>query len=77
MVITATEFRTNFGKYLDMVSANEEVYITKNGKMIAKVVNPNISAVDALSGILAGKLPEDFDMNMMREERLTKYALDD
>lgn len=77
MVITATEFRTNFGKYLDMVSANEEVYITKNGKMIAKVVNPNISAVDALSGILAGKLPEDFDMNMMRKERLTKYALDD
>lgn len=77
MVITATEFKTNFGKYLDMVSANEEVYITKNGKMIAKVVNPNISAVDALSGILAGKLPEDFDMNMMREERLTKYALDD
>ncbi len=77
MVITATEFKTNFGKYLDMVSANEDVYITKNGKMVAKMVNPNVSAVDTLSGLLAGKLPEDFDKKMMREERLTKYALDD
>lgn len=77
MVITATEFKTNFGKYLDIVSSNEDVYITKNGKMIAKMVNPNVSAVDTLSGILAGKLPKDFDVKMMREERLEKYALDD
>lgn len=77
MIVTATEFKMNLGKYLDMVTTNEDVYITKNGKMIAKMVNPNVSAVDSLSGILAGKMPEDFDRKTMREERLAKYALDD
>lgn len=77
MIVTATEFKMNLGKYLDMVTSNEDVYITKNGKMIAKMVNPNVSAVDSLSGILAGKMPEDFDRKTMREERLVKYALDD
>ncbi len=77
MIVTATEFKMNLGKYLDMVTSNEDVYITKNGKMIAKMVNPNVSAVDSLSGILAGKMPEDFDRKTMREGRLAKYALDD
>ncbi len=29
-------------------------YITRNGKTIAKVVNPQISAVDSIRGLLAG-----------------------
>ena len=57
--------------------AKEDIFITKNGKTIAKVSNPNISAVDALSGLLAGKLPDSFDARTLREERLRKYALDD
>lgn len=73
MVVTATEFKLNFGKYLALL-ANEDIFITKNGKTIAKVSNPNVSAVDALSGLLAGKLPDDYDANMLREERLRKYA---
>ena len=32
MVVTATEFKTNFGKYLDLI-AHEDIFITKNGKM--------------------------------------------
>ena len=31
MIVTATEFKSNLGKYLDMV-ATQDVYITKNGK---------------------------------------------
>ena len=76
MVVTATEFKVNFGKYLSML-ASEDIFITKNGKMVAKVSNPNISAVDAISGILAGKLPPDYDAKALREERLGRYALDD
>ena len=76
MVVTATEFKVNFGKYLSLL-ATEDIFITKNGKMIAKVSNPNISAVDAISGILAGRLPADYDARALREERLRKYALDD
>jgi len=76
MVVTATDFKVNFGKYLGML-ATEDIFITKNGKMIAKVSNPNVSAVDAISGLLAGKIPDSYDTKMLREERLRKYALDD
>ena len=38
MTITATEFKANFGKYIDMV-AEEEFFITKNGRIITKVIN--------------------------------------
>lgn len=76
MIVTATEFKTNFGKYLDMLHS-EDIFITRNGKTIAKMVNPNVSAVDSISGLLAGKLPDDFNSKILREERLEKYAIDD
>lgn len=76
MIVTATEFKTNFGKYLDMLPS-EDIYITRNGKTIAKLVNPNVSAVDSISGLLAGKLPDNFDVKALREERLDKYEIDD
>ena len=65
MMVTATEFKMNLGKYLDMV-AKEDVLITKNGKTIAKMVNPNVSAVDSLRWLLKGA---DVDLQEMREER--------
>lgn len=78
MIITATEFKTNFGKYLEMISlSQEDIFITKNGKTIAKVSNPQISAVDKISGVLAGLVPDDFDSSDIRKERLEKYEADD
>ena len=52
MQITATELKLNFGKYLNLV-LTEDMWITRNGKMIAKMVNPNVPSVDAISGVLA------------------------
>lgn len=74
MVVTATEFKTNFGKYLEM-AAKEDIFITRNGKTIAKVVNPQISAVDSLRGILKNA-PSDINRDLLREERLSKYEDD-
>lgn len=34
MIITATEFKTNLGKYLEM-AASQDIFITKNGKSTA------------------------------------------
>ena len=34
MTVTATEFKTNMGRYLNMLS-NDVIYITRNGKEIA------------------------------------------
>ena len=76
MVVTVTEFKTNFSKYLDLLPS-EDIYITRNRKSVAKMVNPNVRAADTLSGLLAGKLPEDFDAKALREERLDRDALDD
>ena len=53
MQITATELKLNLGKYLNLV-LTEDIWITRNGKIIAKMVNPNIPSVDAISGVLAG-----------------------
>ncbi len=55
MIITATEFKTNLGKYLELITqTREDIFITKNGKTIAKVSNPQVSAVGSISGILSG-----------------------
>lgn len=71
MIVTATEFKTNFGKYLDMLT-KEDIFITRNDKTIAKVINPQVSAVDSLRGMLKN-VPSDIDMDSLREERLSKY----
>ena len=71
MIVTATEFKTNFGQYLDMLT-KEDIFITRNGKTIAKVINPQVSAVDSLRGMLKN-VPSDIDLDSLREERLSKY----
>lgn len=74
--VTATEFKTNLGHYLEMVRS-EDILVTKNGKTVAKLINPNVSAVDSISGILKGRLPFDPDRHSLREERITRYENDD
>ena len=74
--ITATEFKTNFGKYLDLVPVHD-IWITKNGKRVAKIVNPNVSAVNSISGILKGKISDDTNRHSIRDERISRYASDD
>lgn len=74
--VTATEFKLNLGHYLKQVSI-EDIWIKKNGKTVAKLVNPNVSAVDSISGILKGKVSEKIDRHSMRDERLSAYEIDD
>ena len=71
MIVTATEFKKNFGKYLELV-ATEEVFITKNGKTVARVVDPGFSAVASLRGLLKGA-PENLDRDLIRKERLSRH----
>lgn len=71
MVVTATEFKANFGKYLELIT-KEDIFITRNGKTVAKVINPQVSAVDYLCGMLGG-VSSDIDMDSLREECLLKY----
>ena len=68
MSITATELKQNLGKYL-LLSATEDVYITKNGKVVAKLTNPNQNRVDTARSLF-GILPEDASLEDAKEERL-------
>lgn len=54
MIVTATEFKTNLGKYLEMATM-QDVFITKNGKSIARLTSPSVNklaVLDALVGII-------------------------
>lgn len=63
MTVTATEFKTNFGKYLDMiVSGAGSITITKNGKKIASVSKPEMTAVEMLSSLMDKEISTDYDM---------------
>jgi prevent-host-death family protein len=72
MIVTATEFKTNLGKYLTL-SAREDVLITKNGRGVAKLVGVHKgeeTTLRSLRGILHGT---DVTRKSIREERLARY----
>lgn len=68
MSITATELKMNLGKYLRLAQ-KEDVYITMNGKLYAKLSNPYQDRVD-MAKFLFGILPDDLTLEQAREERL-------
>jgi len=70
MVITATEFKTNFGKYLDSIE-NEDIFITKNGRIVARITRPEIDKLELLNS-LVGCLKGGPDLDEARDERLKR-----
>lgn len=68
MSITATELKQNLGKYL-MLSAHEDIYITKNGRVVAKLTNPNQNRINTARSLF-GILPENASLDDSKEERL-------
>lgn len=74
-MMTITEGKAKFSELLDLVSAGEEVIITKHGKPVAKVIpfkKPHI-----VFGLLEGKYPEleemDFDDNSHMDQAWAKW----
>ncbi len=70
MTITATELKTNLSKYL-LLSATQDIFITKNGKIIAKLSNPFQDRVEMVNS-LVGILPPEASEEAAREERLSR-----
>jgi len=74
MVITATEFKNNIGKYLLLVSTGD-IFITKNGKHVAKLSSPKEEHVE-MARSLFGIIPDDgMTIDDVKKERLMKYAI--
>lgn len=68
MSITATELKLNLGKYL-LLAATQDIYITRNGKTIAKLVSPYQDRVDTVD-TLFGSVPDTMTLEEAREGRL-------
>ena len=72
MIVTATEFKSNLGKYLDM-AATQDVYITKNGKSIARLTSPSSNKLAVLDGLVGiASRSGDADEDAVRKERLAR-----
>ena len=50
MSITATELKENLSKYL-LLSATEDIFITRNGKVISKLTNPFQDRIDVAKSL--------------------------
>ena len=67
MSITAAELKLNLGKYLQLAES-EDNFITQNGKVVAKLSNPNADRVDMAKSLL-GVIPADITLEESRREK--------
>lgn len=72
MTITATEFKTNFGKYLDLVN-EVDIFISKNGKIIAQLSKPQTDKIKILRNLIgiAGN-NSSMTLDEIKSERLKR-----
>jgi len=72
MHVTATEFKSNIGRYLTLVDS-EEIVITKNGRSVARLSSAKRSKADIVRSLI-GIIPDDgTTLEQSREERLARY----
>jgi prevent-host-death family protein len=71
MVITATELKANIGHYLDTVSY-DEVFITRNGKIVAKLSSPAQDKQAVLDSIVGITAHNPVSLEEARRERLSR-----
>jgi len=66
MSITATELNMNLGKYLELAET-EDIFISKNGKIIAKLSNPNNDRRELVKSLI-GIIPAEADAQQILSE---------
>jgi len=68
MQISVSELKVNVGKYIDMAEG-QDIFITKNGKQVAKIVSTKIDKVAAMRSIF-GIIPANAELDKAKAERL-------
>ena len=61
MIVALSELKTNVGKYVNLAET-QDIYITRNGKQVAKIVGTNrdrVAEMKSLFGI--AKLPQEYN----------------
>ncbi len=67
MSITATELKENLSKYL-LLSLTQDIFITKNGKVISKLTNPFQEKIDVAKSLF-GSIPNSITLEEAKDER--------
>ena len=77
MQVSVSQLKTNVGRYIDLADM-QDVYITKNGKQVAKIVSTKrdrVAEMKSLFGIV--RLPSEYDdpnydpdYKKLRDERI-------
>lgn len=70
MSITATELKLNLSKYL-LLAEKEDIFITKNGRPIAKLVSPYQDKLNLVDELFSS-LPSDLNLEEARKERMNQ-----
>ena len=70
MSITATELKENLSKYLTL-SLTQDIYITKNGKIISKLSNPFQTKIDIAKSLI-GSISDETSLEESKSERIEK-----
>jgi hypothetical protein len=70
MIITATEFKNNLGKYLEL-SSTEDILISKNGRIASKLTNPFTDRLEVARSLI-GILPSTVSAEDARNARLER-----
>ena len=73
---TATEMQNNFGRYLNMVIAGNEVIVTKNGKEVGRRI-PKQATISYLTDSLTGILHNSDDRDERENALKKKYEIAD
>lgn len=70
MYITTSELRENLATYIAK-SSQEDIFITKKGKVVSKLSNPYESRIKVAESLI-GVIPDDISYDEVMEERLSK-----
>ncbi|GAB4266052.1 type II toxin-antitoxin system Phd/YefM family antitoxin [Thermincola ferriacetica] len=71
MIVSSSEFKTNIGRYLSLVS-KEDIIITRNGKRVARLIAEKEDKV-AIAKSLIGILPSTVTKEEAKEEKVKRY----
>lgn len=71
MIISATQLKTNTGRYLRRAST-EDVFVTMNGKVIATISNPSRDKQALLDSLVGIASSSPVTLEQARAERLKR-----
>ncbi len=76
ILVTATEIKNNFGKYIKMLEDEGEIVITQYGKEVARLVSKDAVHKSLLEDY-RGIIKHHYDLDEIKEERANRYYEDE